>query len=115
WDGYFDDDSGAFIRKHPYEGWTAADDYEFVDSLLKVIENSKLKHAGAAIRSSLFLELTQDERRYLTTSGVPDKNWDNRGAPSDPWYAAFRVAITGAARFTPTGMKVYPFFDRRDS
>ncbi len=115
WDGYFND-SGHFVRKHPFEEWTDHDDYEFIDSLLKVIETCKLKHTGAAVNSRLFLELTPDERRYLTTAGVPDKNWDNRGCPSDPWYAAFQAAIvSGAARFAPEGVKIFPFFDRRDS
>ena len=95
---------------------TDHDDFEFIDSLLKVIETCKLKHTGAAVNSRLFLELTPDERRYLTTAGVPDKNWDNRGCPSDPWYAAFQAAIvSGAARFAPEGVKIFPFFDRRDS
>lgn len=113
WDGYWED--GQFIRQAPYVGWTADEDFNFIDCLLRVLEDSKLKHAGAAIKSSLFNELSLDERRYLTTAGVPAKNWDNRGCPRDPWYAAFQAAITGAATFTPAGETVYPFFDRRDS
>lgn len=110
------DDAKNVVREHPYEGWTEVDDFEFIDALLQTTESAGLYKAGTAVNISLWFELTEDERRYLTTSGLYDKNWQKRGQPSDPWYAAFQGAIiTAAKHFVPSGEKVYPFFDRRDS
>ncbi len=96
------DDSKKVIGEHPYEDWTEGDDFEFIDALLKTTETSGLRKAGTAVNISLWLELTEDERRYLTTAGLYDKHWPRRGQPNDPWYAAFQAAVTTAANlFVP--------------
>jgi hypothetical protein len=59
------DSNGEIVRESPYQGWTEADDFEFIDSLLRTTEDAGLFKAGTAINLSQWLELTEDERRYL--------------------------------------------------
>jgi hypothetical protein len=114
WDWHLDPNTKEVIREIPYEGWGDDDDFAFIDSLLKVIEKTRLQKAGTGIDISLFHDLAEDERRWLTTSAVFDGDWGQRGSPNDPYFAAFQSAIVGAARVVPPGEKMYPMFDRRD-
>jgi hypothetical protein len=52
------DSNGEIVRESPYQGWTEADDFEFIDSLLRTTEDAGLFKAGTAINLSLWLELT---------------------------------------------------------
>ncbi len=115
WDRHLDSDSGEVIRKQPYEGWTDEDDFKFIDALLKVIEDSQLVKTGTGIVIEYFFELTEDERRWLTTSALYGRDWGQRGKPNDPWFAAFQSTILNAGHSVPEGEKLYPIFDLRNS
>lgn len=114
WDWHLDPNTKEVVRETPYEGWGDDDDLVFIDSLLKVIEKTRLQKVGTGISISLFRDLAEDERRWLTISAVFDGDWGQRGSPNDPYFAAFQSAIIGAALVVPPGEKMYPVFDRRD-
>ena len=114
WDWHLDDETKEVVREHPYEGWADDDDYAFINELLTVIEDAKLAKSGAAIDVSLFLSLSEDERRWLTTSAVFGKDWVQRGSPNDPYFAAFQGAIIWSARYVPDGERLFSIFGLRD-
>jgi hypothetical protein len=109
------DRDGAICRPAPYDKWKESDDVAFIASLLDVIRQAKLRPVSTAVDIDLFLSLSRDERRWLTTSSSYDNNWDNRGKPDDPWFLAFREPILNATHFVPEGDKLYPVFADRDS
>jgi len=115
WDWHLDTATGKVIREKPYEGWTDEDDFAFIDALLKVIEDAKLVKVGAAIVIKYFFDLAEDERRWLTTSAMYSRDWGQKGKPNDPWFAAFQSAILSSGEVVPTGDKLYPIFEIRDS
>jgi len=113
WDWHYKD--GQIKREGPYRGWTDEDDFAFVDALLKAVEDAKLIKTGTGIVIEYFFELTEDERRWLTTSALYGKDWGQRGKPNDPWFAAFQSTILAAGALVPIGEKLYPVFDIRNS
>ena len=115
WRWHLDEENGEVVREKPYEGWTDEDDFCFIDSLIKVIENAGLIKTGTGIVIEYFFSLTEDERRWLTTSALYSRTWPQKGKPNDPWFAAFQSTIIAAAQAVPEGEKLYPIFDLRDS
>ncbi|HEY5177845.1 MAG TPA: hypothetical protein VII95_20010 [Terriglobales bacterium] len=109
------DKDGVICRPEPYTKWKESDDVAFIRSLLDVVTQANLRPVSMAVDIDLFLSLSHDERRWLTTSSLYDKNWDQRGKPDDPWFFAFREPILSATHFVPEGDKLYPVFADRDS
>lgn len=82
--------------------------------LIDLLKASKLTPIGMAIATQVFMSLSEDERRYMTSAVLPRKSWKNEGAPNRPYFAPFHYCITSANEYTPDGETMYLTFDRQE-
>jgi hypothetical protein len=86
------------------------------DLLLRLMESVKpLTPVAMAIDVNTFKDLSEDERRYLTTNVACRSDWPAQGMPSAPYFMAFNYCIISPLRLVPEGQQIFFTFDRQDN
>jgi len=101
-----------FHHKGFSEGWNTARWRAFLNHLLDAIYRSRVICIGGMVDVPYFSCLSEDERRWIT-GAFRGRQWDSEGSPSNPYFAAFHIAVTGVAKNVSTGNKVTLIFDRQ--
>jgi hypothetical protein len=95
-----------------FKGWDTATWRAFLNHLLDAIYRSRVICIGGMVDVAYFKSLSEDERRWIT-GGFRGRQWDSEGSPSNPYFAAFQITVTGVAKNVPAGDKVTLIFDRQ--
>jgi hypothetical protein len=101
-----------FHHQGCFKGWNTDKWEAFLNQLLDAIHASRVICIGGLVDVAYFTSLSEDERRWIT-GGFRGRQWDSEGSPSNPYFAAFHIAITGVAKNVPMGDKVTLVFDRQ--
>jgi hypothetical protein len=90
--------------------WSQAKRQQFIDELLKVVEDRRIWLFATGVDVDAFNRLTEGERRLLT-GGVfigPSGKWKSlSGKPSAPYFVALRSILETIAVRTVRGQKCY--------
>jgi hypothetical protein len=98
----------------PYAHLSVSDANLLAHLLTEIITTPPLKPIGVAFGVELFMQLSQDERRWLTTNKRFGKDWPTQGAPTKPYFFVFQACTQVATKEVPAGEKIYFVFDRQD-
>jgi hypothetical protein len=96
-----------------YKGIPVAEAEGVVRKLIEILAGSQLESIGMALNAEAFGQLTEDERRYLTSAVLYAKDWPEQGAPNKPHVACLHYCITQANGYTPEGEKMQITFDQQ--
>jgi len=110
-----------FFRRNPdgtMKGVYKLQSVSFVESvvtdLIDLLSSSNLEPIGLALDAEAFKDLSEDERRWLTSTVVPGKTWPMQGAPNNPYFACFLYCLNQSNDYTSQGKKIYITFDRHE-
>jgi hypothetical protein len=96
-----------------FQDWNIGRWRAFLNQLLDAIYRSRVCIVSAMVDVGCFMALNEDERRWMT-GGFRGRRWPSEGSPNNPYFAAFVIAIAGAAIHIPEGEKVAFTFDRQN-
>ena len=99
----------------PYEHISISDADLLAELLTEIITAQSLHPIAIALGVKMFMHLSEDERRWLTSNKRFGKDWDSQGSPRNVYFFVFQVCTQIAAELTPADDKVYFIFDRQDS
>ena len=106
------------VRLDEYEGWADEKADAFLDELMGVINQRRLRAIGGAIDVKAFKALTQGEKRYVTGGWVTDDGkWLASGAPSKPsapYFFALLLFLIEALSEAAPDARINLIFDRQN-
>lgn len=99
-----------------YANWPITKRRKFIADLLSIIEVYQPTVIGHAVDVNAFLELSHNERRFLSGGLINLKTgkWATSGKQSDPYSLAFALFIGNALRVASNDTVVNFVFDNQD-
>jgi hypothetical protein len=93
---------GTFGLTHREYLWDDKKRFEFETDAISVINESLwIQIVGCAVNQRDFFAFSLDERRWLTGGFLSNTGkWKKQGAPTKPYFLAFRQTIMDAVKFT---------------
>lgn len=83
---------------NPYRGWDEQKDDAFIEALLKVIDDHRVKPVGAVINVNDFMALSYGERCWLSGGEIDTEKvkWVHHGSPNVPYHVGLYGFIADA-------------------
>jgi hypothetical protein len=98
-----------------YEGIRSDDADQCAYGLIDLLKESGLEPLGMAIHAETFRDLSEDERRWMTSAALYGKDWPMQGSPNNPYFSCFHFCITNSSQFAPDGEAIHLTFDRQET